>query len=499
MDYKKLLTTMDLSAVSLEPADNDLRYYCTPVDAEVFACAGVDGIHYCTIPAYGEMVFCVDPSGCHSPEVFPIAESMEALIRIILACGDMTVFSDMDIFCDETEFLTNVEACLTEEDVQSVLALLREKTGLEPAQNVYESLLLLQKGLDYSHIRYSEEYWEIHGEADARPDRWEVCFHGSFWGHDGSAVPGEEITLNKEFDWAGKHWRAPSLYLCPEGLVLDLCMGVERSEMIAFIEKWNAICEENDLREPSEQQMQTENPMNLGFSPVPTINGIRCDAYSSCSIPWTPSLPEEEREDSHEAAMAAAHYGLDPELCWMIHRFSFPWEDGKMPPAPEELSLTMSAHPVQIPACAFECHEPGGMMEVQHPVTGVLHTLTVTDCRPVELNTNPPEGQWECPDRCYLLSCVMEPEAEGWQVRCLYESDAPRSPFRYFPEADNSASVGIIGGADGPSALFVSPRQDSETPAVRCFPSSLHFELPEEMFWQLEWIPVRRLKKPSNC
>lgn len=323
-DLKTLLQTLDLSPIGLEPADNSIRYYCTPVDADIFACAGVDGIHYCTIPAYGDMVFCVDPSGCHEPEVFPIAESMEYLVRDLLACGETSILVDADSVCDEKEFQTNVETALMEEDVQATLALLKEATGLEPVLNLYEPLLLLREGLDYSHIQFSEEYMELHQESA-----------------------------------------------------------------------------------PADEKLEAE------------------------ASPDTDDIP------------------------------------------------------IHIEGPVFECHKPGAVFEVRHPLTGTLHTIRVTDCHAEQVEC-PSFYDIEMPSHLYLLTCTMEPELEigSWSLRPLQEGDTVRFPF--LPDAKNAANIGIIGGADGPTAIFVSAAS-SHDEIGRVFPSSLHFTLPEEMQWQLVW------------
>lgn len=57
--FKKL--NIRHSAIGLEQSDTDVTYYCTPRDAAIIGWAGVDGIHYCTIPEFGEMIFAVSP------------------------------------------------------------------------------------------------------------------------------------------------------------------------------------------------------------------------------------------------------------------------------------------------------------------------------------------------------------------------------------------------------------------------------------------------------
>ena len=52
---------IDHSAIGLAQGGSDVAYYCTPKDAHIIGWAGVDGIHYCTIPEFGEMIFVVSP------------------------------------------------------------------------------------------------------------------------------------------------------------------------------------------------------------------------------------------------------------------------------------------------------------------------------------------------------------------------------------------------------------------------------------------------------
>ena len=55
---------IDLTAFGLERCGSDYTYFCTPVGADGFAAPGVDGIHYCMIKNFGEMVFAVSPMNC---------------------------------------------------------------------------------------------------------------------------------------------------------------------------------------------------------------------------------------------------------------------------------------------------------------------------------------------------------------------------------------------------------------------------------------------------
>ena len=69
--FKEL--NIDHSAIGLEQRDTQVTYYCTPEDAHIIGWAGVDGIHYCTIPEFGEMIFAISPMN-FGDCVHPIAQ-----------------------------------------------------------------------------------------------------------------------------------------------------------------------------------------------------------------------------------------------------------------------------------------------------------------------------------------------------------------------------------------------------------------------------------------
>ena len=82
--YEKLKElNIDLSLVGINTNEAGELYYCTPEGAEVFGWAGVDGIPYCTIPKFGEMIFAISPMN-FGDCVHPIAENFDALMSAII-------------------------------------------------------------------------------------------------------------------------------------------------------------------------------------------------------------------------------------------------------------------------------------------------------------------------------------------------------------------------------------------------------------------------------
>lgn len=58
---RHLKLNIDGSRVGLESGERESNYFCTPKGAKVIGWAGVDGIHYCFVRGFGEMVFAVSP------------------------------------------------------------------------------------------------------------------------------------------------------------------------------------------------------------------------------------------------------------------------------------------------------------------------------------------------------------------------------------------------------------------------------------------------------
>ncbi len=80
---------IDHATIGLDQNISDVNYFCTPIGAKVIGEAGVDGISYCFIKGFDEMVFAIGPSGLPGENVHPIANNFEDLLRLLLACGSM--------------------------------------------------------------------------------------------------------------------------------------------------------------------------------------------------------------------------------------------------------------------------------------------------------------------------------------------------------------------------------------------------------------------------
>ena len=104
--YKKLLRHgISLAPIGIETRNDEILYFCTPKGASIIGWAGVDGIHYCFIRGFGEMVFAVSPMNIAPDFVHPLAENFTDFLRLLLACGDAAVLEQAWMW-DKTQFET---------------------------------------------------------------------------------------------------------------------------------------------------------------------------------------------------------------------------------------------------------------------------------------------------------------------------------------------------------------------------------------------------------
>ena len=140
-------------------------YFCTPVGAEII---GWDnGIHYCFIPAFQEMVFCVNPETCCGLYVYPVARNFHDFLSLLLSTGHTNSMQQIilldkpafEAFCaspDERAFIARPE-------VQQILSAIRTRLGVAPMKEPYEYVRALQAGFPYSRIPFSDSFYDATG------------------------------------------------------------------------------------------------------------------------------------------------------------------------------------------------------------------------------------------------------------------------------------------------------------------------------------------------
>ena len=490
--YEKFkMLDINFSRLALEQDESRGGCFCTPVGAEIIGWEGVDGIHYCFIKDFGEMVFAVNPMALPGEYVHPLARSFEDFLRLLIACGS-TAAVEQAWMWDREQFAS----FLQDNPPASEIEVLREKLGLTPMDDPYGYIKEVHSSFDYSKIPFSGEYYGNLPPEYQTPEKpeWSVYFGGDFGGHHtGRDKPGKEIPVNKTFTWGGNVWHIPAVYICGQGLVVDLCMEIDPAVLRAFMKKW----EDTPVRQltPEEQDRQmAENPASVSYNIWAAVNGRKLRRRSGNGFGWVPEScrPESERgqgQQNWEAIWLMEHYGLDPGRGWLFNRDSFPWA-AKSKPTVKTLSLSLEQDKKAVPGPRFTVSGVGDTVEFINPITGEPHVLQVVEYGTREMTPNHLPEEWEYPTHYTAVSYTVEPELprDMLTVRDCAQGDSPRPK-----PPEELAALAAIGGADGPAACSVGiigsataiilANGKSGHPRAAC--SALRFEPPEQVEWRM--------------
>lgn len=484
---------IDFSAIGLEKGSGRSDYFCTPKGARIIGWEGVDGIHYCFLKDFGEMVFSVNPMGMQGDYVHPLARNFEDFLRLLLACGSVSALERAHAWTKE-QFDNFLQENRPETERGTALDAIASAFCLLPMEEPFAYLKKLQEGFDYGKIPYRADYFEwVPEEPGMRKKReWKVFFNGFFYGHRGKDRAGKEVPVGKRFAWGENAWCVPAVYLCGAGLVVDLCGAVEPERIRAFQEKWKLKSEMDfwtgQPDDGTREQLEAENPLQTDFEAKLWINGKRSPSMHGCSLCWTPRtcLLEGQRNEP-EAARVLEHYGLDERCGWVIWRISFSWTSKRKPDI-ESLQLSLEQRPRCFVGIHFTAPKIGESISFSNPLTGAEHVLTVRahEQQRLEGETFVSE-EYEYP-RCYsMLTYTVAPQLSDREFSVLdcAESDPPKrkeaAPF--MPEKKAAAAIAVIGGADGPTAFFIRGKAEAPQTHVAC--SSLHFAPADRVEWRM--------------
>lgn len=489
MDFKSFRKTKtDLSPLGFIQSDDYEVYYCTPKNAEIIASSGIDGIHYCTVAQFGETIFAVSPMN-FGDCVHPIARNFEDLLRLLLHCGDIAALEQCYAW-DEEQYKAFLAECPITEKQQAALDEIKSKFGLEPIYDSFAYVKKLQAEFDLSQIPYSEDYYdpEMNAAAPEVPTEWAVHYDSGYWNKNAKGKPGDEIPVNKRFAWGDEIWHIPAVYSCSKGLVVDFCIEIDPVKEKAFIDKWYPVLSKDEnISNGLREQIEQENPMDINFRTHFQVNGRPIVAKHGSSLQWIPEscLPDGvvcERESKE----IIRHYGLDETKAWSFHRWSCPWAT-KRKPEIKSLKLKTERDPVAIQGVHFKNPSVGDVISFVHPVHNTEHKLTVIAYEKQEFSGRGfQHEEYEFPTLHTAMTYTLEPDLPGrsFQVRDCLENEQPKCKHRnqHEPHASYDAcAIAIIGGADGPTAIFASAKQK---PEQHCALSALRFEHADDIEWK---------------
>lgn len=489
--YQKFLkTNIPLAPLGIEFDKERAVYFCTPKGASVIGWAGVDGIHYCFIRGFGEMVFAVCPMNSAPEYVHPLAKNFSDFLRLLLACGDVSLLEQARMWKQE-QFENCIRENLITAEQKKILAEIMEKMNLSAMERPYQYVKDLQSSFDYSKIKYTKGFYALDINLTAEPSarEWKVYFDGDFWESHGRNRPGKEIAIKKQFSWADRKWSIPAIYLCAKGLVIDFCFQVDPVQIRAFTERWERHTETGHCQPLSQEQKMKrnlDNPFLFPLEVCAAVNGKVLQNSHTCGIYYDP-CQSRDTENPAEVQRVMEHYCLDPSHGWMMTRAMFPWKTKRRPKI-KALSLTIKQRPVSIPGPHFHVAAPGACVEFFCPVSGKRHTLTVLEYEqqtiPIPLNTFGQE-ELEYPTYCHTMRYTIFPTLSNDTLTITDCSNGDRPKRRQTAVSRSPASrcttdTMIIGSADGPTVLFFCGQKDGNT-----IYSAPHFAPVEEVEWRI--------------
>lgn len=479
---------IDLAPLGVEQRTDAYPYFCTPKGAKIFGWAGVDGIHFCFIRGFGEMVFAVSPMNTSPNFVHPLSYTFDDFLRLLLACGDSAPLEQAWQW-DKAQFSAFLADNLPTEESKTVLKQIGAQTGLTPMEQPWEYLKDVQAAFDYSKVKYTEDYYDpdMNPDAPQKDPEWKVTFDCSFFHHRRGSRAGREISICRTFPWAERTWYIPALYICGKGLVVDFCMRADPSALLAFQEKWNLRIESEAHRSFTREermQMEAENPLQFSFRPTLHLNGKDLRMKRGCGTSYNPCVPEGYMLEC-EGAWAAKHYQLDPNYGWMIWRFCFPYVTKRRPDI-RTLSLTLSQEAVARPGKHFQVRSPGDTVVFSYG--GKEYCLTLQEYAPQVMDwSKMPRKNAVYPSHYMAMTYTLSPELPDGvlEVSDCVESDQPKRepPAPGQPVATSDVAViGIIRGADGPTSMILGQKRPGKLHAA-C--SALHFSPAKSVEWRM--------------
>lgn len=297
-----------------------------------------------------------------------------------------------------------------------------------------------------------------------------VNYNSSLWSKDKGPY-GLVQKTNWEFEYAGTKRYIPAIYRFSKGIVFDILTPLDEAKLQEFFQKYEDI--EEKLTPIERRCAEHEHP----YEAVPIqeiwINGQRIKgSYSSSgnmSIPWA-------REDDNLGEVRKAYASiLKDRTCFACARYCVPYPeaDSKIQKILRFLrqdtvkSLKLSTHSTQkfySLDISFDMQETDDqkVFVFQHPITEIVHTLYFQNAKTVEIPIPRGSGNNQY---LYMNQAMYEMEPALPEGDTLQFNNSIQ--FTEATENNNLRSVGaigIIGGADGPTSVFLSSKGEKNIP-----------------------------------
>ncbi|MCG1011652.1 Na+-transporting methylmalonyl-CoA/oxaloacetate decarboxylase subunit beta [Tepidanaerobacter sp. GT38] len=295
-----------------------------------------------------------------------------------------------------------------------------------------------------------------------------VYYSNSIW-TKGWSLWGWPQRTNWQFEHAGIKRYIPYIYRFSKGIVFDVITILDEAKLKEFFEKYET-ADEGELTPLQRCIAEHEYPyQDVAISKI-WINGKRIDEYSSScgiSIPWL-------EEDKDLKPMRRAYsFVIKKGVSFACERYCVPYPeaDTKLQKLLRFLrlervnQLKLATFPLQ-QFHPLDIHFKMSLGEMEkeicftNPVTGEKHTLYFQNAQSIKIPFGPGfNRQLHIMQSMYEIEPAL-PQGHSLQfdssMQYKEEPEVSDDKYKFSPAA--TSSIGIIGGADGPTSVFISSK-----------------------------------------
>ncbi|HZW48825.1 MAG TPA: Na+-transporting methylmalonyl-CoA/oxaloacetate decarboxylase subunit beta [Bacillota bacterium] len=288
-----------------------------------------------------------------------------------------------------------------------------------------------------------------------------VYYNSSLW-NKGKGPVGLSQKINWQFEHAGIKHCIPVIYHFPKGIVFDLITFLDEAKLSEFISKYENIDAKLTplLRRCAEQ----EHPYQPLHWKEIWLNGQKVEqnytSSSRLSVPW-------QQEGDVLLPLRKAYASvLKHTRCFACTRFCLPYPKAKS--ALQKVAHVLRLNRIQdvrlvtLPEQWFSlldlkyditAAEETRIIHFTHPITGIKHTLYYQETEEIEIpfgsqgirNFYAHHGLYE-----------IDPTLPAGDSLLFGSGSQFIKSIQQQSKQNEAASIGIIGGADGPTSLLLS-------------------------------------------
>lgn len=160
---------VDLSDVGLIRDPSFPHYFCTPLNAIIFASIGVDSIHFCIIPDENDWTLKRSPVYVISPMmpdhyVEAIAENFNDFISLVVSLKNAAFLECISYF-EREKFLKEIQYDPNDSfEIETAISALTNTFPTKNIDDVYGYVRQVQANMELAKLQFSEEYYELIGQ-----------------------------------------------------------------------------------------------------------------------------------------------------------------------------------------------------------------------------------------------------------------------------------------------------------------------------------------------